>query len=276
MNFMQLFSQFGYDVSFEVFGFCYRRKALDGLAVFGNEELGEVPEDIALFLYALADTLEHSVCRFGFETFVFLGRGLGLEILEDGIGVCAVDITLGHEREGYTVVEAAELFDLLIATRFLVRELVTGESEDDETLVFVFLVQSLQTVVLRRKTALGSGINDKDHLSFVICEVHLFASVVKDFEIINCCHNRILYQFSCVNLFHVCAAKVQKKSHIRKNIQDFFAFAAILVLVFTFGVHGEPTFANPFALVEYLADTPQGTKSKDAQKDGDIRVFYKQ
>ena len=140
MNFMQLFSQFSYDVGFEVFGFCYRRKALDGLAVFGNEELGEVPEDIALFLYALADTFEHSVCRFGFETFVFLGWRLRLEVLKDGIGVRAVDITLGHEREGHTVVEAAELLDLLIAARFLVRELVAGEAQDHESLVFVFLV----------------------------------------------------------------------------------------------------------------------------------------
>ena len=54
-----LFCQLSYDILFEVFGFSYRSKALDGLAVFGNEELGEVPKNITLFLDALADFLEH-------------------------------------------------------------------------------------------------------------------------------------------------------------------------------------------------------------------------
>ena len=69
-------------------------------------------------------------------------------------------------------------------------------------------------------------------------------------------------------------AKVQKKSHICKNIRDFFAFAAILVLILTFGIHWEPTFANPFALFENLADAPERGEGKDPQEDGDIGVLY--
>ena len=104
------------------------------------------------------------------------------------------DVTLRHQREGHTVVEAAELFDLLIVARFLVRKLVARETENDKSLVFIFLVQCLQTIVLRRETTFGGGVNDEDHLSFVVSEVYLFASIGEDFEIINCCHNSILYQ----------------------------------------------------------------------------------
>ena len=54
-----LFRQFGYDVCLKILRFGYRRKALNGLAVLGNEELGKVPQDVALLFYTLAYTLEH-------------------------------------------------------------------------------------------------------------------------------------------------------------------------------------------------------------------------
>ena len=155
-----LLSQFSYDVCLEIFRFGYRRKALNGLAVLGNEELGEVPQDIAIFLYALADTLEHRMGCLRFETFVLFRRSLGLEILKDRIGIRTVDVALSHQRESYTVIEAAELFNLLVATRLLVGELVTRETEDDETLIFVLLIEFLQTVVLRCESTLAGGIDN--------------------------------------------------------------------------------------------------------------------
>ncbi len=140
MNFMQLFSQFGYDVGLEVFGFGYGRETLNSLAILGNEELGEVPKDIALFLYALADTLEHKMSGFGFDALVFLGGRLRFEVLKDRIGIGAVDVGFSHQRERHTVVETAELLDLLVAARFLVGKLVAGETKDNKALVFIFLV----------------------------------------------------------------------------------------------------------------------------------------
>ena len=198
-HFRQLFRQFRYDILLEVLGFGYRRKALDGLAILGNKELGKVPEDIAVFLHALADTFEHSVCGFGFESFVLLGRCLRFEVLKDGIGVSAVHIAFCHQREGHTVVETAELLDLLIASGFLVGELVARETENHEALVFVFLVQLFQTVVLRRETALGSSIDDENNLPFIVSKVHFFASVGEGGKIINGCHS--CFFFSCTRSY---------------------------------------------------------------------------
>ena len=130
---------------------------------------------------------------FGFDAFVLLCRSLCLEVLKDRISVLTVDITLRHQREGHTMVETAELLDLLIAARLLVSELIAREAEDDESLVFVFLIQCLQTIVLRRETAFRSGINDEEHLTFVVCEIYFFASVIEDFEIINGCHICIIF-----------------------------------------------------------------------------------
>ena len=48
---------------------------------------------------------------------------LGLEPLVDLVRVVAVDVRLGHEREGDTVVELAELGDLLVVLGLLAAEL---------------------------------------------------------------------------------------------------------------------------------------------------------
>ena len=51
---------------------------------------------------------------------------LGLEPLVDLVRVVAVDIRLGHEREGDAVVELAELGDLLVVLGLLAAELDVG------------------------------------------------------------------------------------------------------------------------------------------------------
>ena len=51
---------------------------------------------------------------------------LGLEPLVDLVRVVAVDVRLGHEREGDAVVELAELGDLLVVLGLLAAELDVG------------------------------------------------------------------------------------------------------------------------------------------------------
>ena len=49
---------------------------------------------------------------------------LALEPLEDLVRVVAIDVGLGHERESHTVVELAELGDLLVILGLLSAELL--------------------------------------------------------------------------------------------------------------------------------------------------------
>ena len=53
-------------------------------------------------------------------------RLLALEPLVDLVRVVAVDVGLGHEREGHAVVDLAELGDLLVVLGLLAAELDVG------------------------------------------------------------------------------------------------------------------------------------------------------
>ena len=53
-------------------------------------------------------------------------RLLALEPLVDLVRVVAVDVGLGHEREGHAVVDLAELGDLLVVLGLLAAKLVSG------------------------------------------------------------------------------------------------------------------------------------------------------
>ena len=112
------------------------------------------------------------MCCLGFQPFVLFLRSLALKVFENRVGVGAIHVNLGHQREGDTVVEAAELGDLLIAARLLVRELVARETDDDKSLVFVLLVKCLQTIVLWRETALGSGVHNHQDLAFILGKIN--------------------------------------------------------------------------------------------------------
>ena len=68
----------------------------------------------------------------------------------EGCGFCKVlvqrcclvtaDVDLGEKREGDAVVEAAELFDVLVIFRILFQELVAREAEDDQAFILIFLI----------------------------------------------------------------------------------------------------------------------------------------
>lgn len=56
---------------------------------------------------------------------------------------------------------------------YLASELVARESEDDQTLVFVLLVELLKTSILLREAALGGNIDDEDDLAFKLAHGNL-------------------------------------------------------------------------------------------------------
>src|SRR5262245_49351647 len=92
-------------------------KALDDLAVRTDQELGEIPLDVAR--------------KGGIRS-----RELGIE----RVAVGAVDLDLVEQREGHIVLGRAELLDLLVGPGLLGAELVAGEAEHREALALVFLL----------------------------------------------------------------------------------------------------------------------------------------
>ena len=120
---------------------------------------------------------------------ILLGGSLLLEIREDRLCVLAVDVNLAHDLEGHAVVELAELFDLSVRFRILLFELVAWEADDDQSLVFVLLVQFLKTLELRGEATLAGGVDDEEHFALELCKVEFFAATRQRFEIINRCHN---------------------------------------------------------------------------------------
>ena len=56
--------------------------------------------------------------------------------------------------ETYAIVHLAELLNLFIAFRVLLLELVAGETDDNESLVLILLIQFLQSCELRGESTL--------------------------------------------------------------------------------------------------------------------------
>ena len=64
-----------------------RGETLYYAAVLRDKEFSEVPEDVPLFLRALAYAFEHGMSGLGLDAFVFLVRGLRLKVFEDWMGL---------------------------------------------------------------------------------------------------------------------------------------------------------------------------------------------
>jgi hypothetical protein len=123
--------------------------APDDLAVLAHQELGEVPLDGLAAQQA---------------------GGLGAQPAVQRAGLGAVDIDLGHHRKAHAVVELAEAGDLVVAAGVLASKLVARKAQHHQTLVAVALVQFFQPGKLRRETAGTGGVDDEQHLAFVLAQ----------------------------------------------------------------------------------------------------------
>ena len=86
------------------------------------------------------------------------------------------------------MIEAAELGDLLVGAGLLTGELVAREADNDQPLILIFLIESLQAVVLRSESAFGRCVDNHQDLAFELSEIHFRTLVAQGFEIINTCH----------------------------------------------------------------------------------------
>ena len=120
---------------------------------------------LLLMALKLADGLEERLGSFGFQAVVLLCGSYALQILEDGLRIGAVDITLLHNLKCNTVVQLAELLNLCIALRILLLELVAGEADNHQSLVLVLLVQFLQSCELRCESTLAGSVDNQQHLT---------------------------------------------------------------------------------------------------------------
>ena len=87
-----------------------------------------------------------------------------LEEQEQRIGISAIDLYLLETGEFRTEVQLAELMDRLVGAGSLLAKLVAGEIENLETLAVIVFIKFFQLVVLGRETALGSCIDNQQHL----------------------------------------------------------------------------------------------------------------
>ncbi len=138
--------QVGWQVGGYLFGCSCWGVARQYLTVSTDEELGEVP------------------CEFMVAILVWV---IGLQELIEGHGSVPVDLDFGEHRKGHVIVRGSELQDLLIGSRFLGSELVTGEAKNGETGSLVVLVERTQTCVLRGET---SGTSDVYHQANLVLE----------------------------------------------------------------------------------------------------------
>lgn len=88
-------------------------------------------------------------------------RGLLFQPGKDGMGILSIDINLAHQGKRNSVVDSAILGDIGVTSRLLMGELVTRETYDHKTGVLVLLIQLLQIIILRCKTAFAGCVDDQ-------------------------------------------------------------------------------------------------------------------
>jgi hypothetical protein len=70
---------------------------------------------------------------------------LSFEPFEDLIRPVTVDFGLLHHWECYPIVEGTELFNGRVATRLLAPKLVARKSKDFQSLILIFVIETLET-----------------------------------------------------------------------------------------------------------------------------------
>lgn len=97
----------------------------------------------------------------------FHGSAFFLEKFVERRGAIALDGDFGVHGESDVVFAGAELLNFRIGAGLLATEVVGGEAEDDEALVFVFFVEGLEAGVLRGVAALAGDVDDQQDFAFV-------------------------------------------------------------------------------------------------------------
>jgi hypothetical protein len=89
---------------------------------------------------------------------------IGLQPLVEITGTVAIDLDFAEHGELDPELATRKLENLLVATRFLLAELVAGETQDRETLALVVVMKGTQTCVLGRQPSLTGDVDDQADL----------------------------------------------------------------------------------------------------------------
>ena len=138
----------------DVFGSRHRREAADDLAGPIDQELLEVPRDIARCSLAWLFRLQQLIQRAGAAT---------------------VDFDLREHRKAHVVLACGELEDLCIGSGLLCTELVAWKGEHGETVPLVVVVKRTQTCVLGREASKGGHVHNETDLVTERSETDLLA-----------------------------------------------------------------------------------------------------
>ena len=133
-------------------GFGFGFEAGEDFAVFADEELAEVPF--------------HITWKWGL-------RAAEGDI--EGVLVFAFDDDFVEQRKGDAVFAGAEFLDVIVGAGLLAAEVVAGEGEDGETVLFEGFVEGLEFGVLLGVTAFGGDVDDEHDLAFVRLQGGVFA-----------------------------------------------------------------------------------------------------
>src|ERR1700738_1981093 len=113
----------------------------------------------------LARAIDHEFGEIPFDRRAEQPGLLGLQILIERMSVAAVDVDFGKHRKGDGIVAGAELLDLPGVAGFLASELVTRKPENGKAARVKRLMQRLEAIVLRGKSACARGVDDQEHLT---------------------------------------------------------------------------------------------------------------
>ena len=159
---MVLLQQF-FDSLVDVLDLFCRFEACYNLTLLVDKELSEVPLDIGLLLVVGVGLREHVIQDMGNRVFHIPSSKTFLfcQELVEWFRIVTIDFDFFETGKLCAEVQLAELVYRLVSARSLLSKLVAREVEDFETLAVILLVEFLQFIVLRRKTALGGGIDNQ-------------------------------------------------------------------------------------------------------------------
>ena len=176
---------------------CFDMLNLLGRLVTGNdhaalvdEELGEIPLDVG-FLHVVRVFLGKHIVEDVSNGVLHIPAGKAFllrEVLEQRVGIVAIDLHLLEAGELCAEIQLAELMDGLISARGLLAKLVAGEVQDDELLRAVFLIEFLKLLILGSEATLRSRVHDKQNFVGILFQRNILSLSVLDSEIINGFH----------------------------------------------------------------------------------------
>jgi len=158
-KFAKLFKQRLY-FRFQFLRFHCHLMVRDHIALFVNEKLVEVPPYLLHILLF-------------FQPFI------------QRLNIVAVHLYLLKLRETDVVLARAELMYIVIGARSLLHKLVARKIKYFEALVFVFLIERLQTFILRSESAAGGSVDYQKNFALVFRESDRPVVAVFDREIID-------------------------------------------------------------------------------------------